>query len=109
MKAIKLSHLDTVATLLGDVEKNQVVEIISADNEIIAEITTLQAITFGNKIALAEINDGEHIYKAGHSIGKSIVEIPVGQLVHVQNVRSERLDIPASIIEEIIKQMGIEQ
>ncbi|MGR5237140.1 UxaA family hydrolase [Vibrio alfacsensis] len=109
MKAIKLSPADNVATLLGHVEKNEIVEIISADNEVIAEIKALQNITFGNKIALGDIANDEHINKCGHSIGKSIVDIPLGQLVHVQNVRSERLDIPESIIEEIIKQMGIEQ
>ncbi len=109
MKAIKLASNDNVATLLGDVEKHEVVEIISADNEVIAEIKALQRITFGNKIALCDIANGEQILKAGHSIGKSITEIPLGQLVHVQNVRSERLDIPEAIIEEIIKQMGIEK
>ncbi|HIF9171078.1 TPA: UxaA family hydrolase [Photobacterium damselae] len=109
MKAIKLSPADNVATLLGDVAKNEWVEIISADNEVIAEIKALQKIPFGNKIALCDIAYAEHINKCGHSIGKSIIEIPLGQLVHVQNVRSERLDIPESIIEEIIKQMGIEQ
>ncbi|BDR35798.1 TPA: UxaA family hydrolase [Photobacterium damselae] len=109
MKAIKLSPADNVATLLGDVAKNEWVEIISADNEVIAEIKALQKIPFGNKIALCDIAHAEHINKCGHSIGKSIIEIPLGQLVHVQNVRSERLDIPESIIEEIIKQMGIEQ
>ena len=109
MKAIKLSPTDNVATLLGDVEKHELVEIISAGNVVIAEIKALQSITFGNKIALCDIANGEHVLKGGHTIGKSIVEIPLGQLVHVQNVRSERLDIPESIIEEIIKQMGIEQ
>jgi altronate dehydratase small subunit len=109
MKAIRLSTTDNVATLLGDVEKNDVVEIISAENVVISKITALQKITFGNKIALNVINNGSHIIKCGHAIGKSIVEIPLGQLVHVQNVRSERLDIPEHIIEEIIKVMEIEQ
>ncbi|MGR5232580.1 UxaA family hydrolase [Vibrio rotiferianus] len=109
MKAIKLSPTDNVATLLGDVDKQELVEIISADNEVIAEVKALQKIPFGNKIALCDIRNDEQILKCGHSIGKSIVEIPLGQLVHVQNVRSERLDIPEAIIEEIIKQMGIEQ
>lgn len=109
MKAIKLSPTDNVATLLGEVGKHDIVEIISADNEVIASVEALQKITFGNKIALCNIANDEHILKCGHSIGKSIVEIPLGQLVHVQNVRSERLDIPEAIIEEIIKQMGIEQ
>jgi altronate dehydratase small subunit len=109
MKAIQLSSTDNVATLLGSVEKNEVVEIISANNEFIADVIALQKITYGNKISLCDIKLGEHVKKCGHSIGKSIVDIPLGQLVHVQNVRSERLDIPETIIEEIIKQMGIEQ
>lgn len=109
MKAIRLSQEDNVATLLGGVEKNAVVEIISESNEVIAEVIALQAITFGNKVALTDISNGEHITKAGHSIGKAIADIPLGQLVHVQNVRSERLDIPEHVIEEIIKQMGIEK
>lgn len=106
---MKLYPTDNVATLLGDVEKHALVDIISADNEVITQIKALQKITFGNKIALCDIANGEHILKCAHSIGKSISEIPLGQFVHVQNVRSERLDIPEAIIEEIINQMGIEQ
>lgn len=109
LKAIKLAATDNVATLLADAPKHASIDILSATNEPLATLTCLQAIPFGNKIALSDITDGEQIIKAGHSIGKSIAQIPTGQLVHVQNVRSERLDIPQAIIEEIIKQMGIEK
>ncbi len=42
MKAIKLSPTDNVATLLGEVGKHDIVEIISADNEVIASVEALQ-------------------------------------------------------------------
>ena len=109
MKAIQLLPTDNVATLLGNAGKNDIVEVISQNNEVIAQIPALQTITFGNKIALNAIENGNRVFKSGYSIGKAIADIPKGQLVHVQNVRSERLDIPENIIEIIIKEMDIEQ
>lgn len=109
MKAIQLLPTDNVATLLGNAGKNDIVEVISQNNEVIAQIPALQTITFGNKIALNAIENGTRVFKSGYSIGKAIADIPKGQLVHVQNVRSERLDIPENIIEIIIKEMDIEQ
>ncbi|MBY6188232.1 UxaA family hydrolase [Marinobacter hydrocarbonoclasticus] len=108
-KAIQLAAGDNVATLLADAVKGEVVEIISANNEVVGEMTCLQAIPFGNKIAVRAIEPEHTIIKAGYPVGRAITPIPAGQLVHVQNVRSLRLDIPDTIIQEIIKQMRIEQ
>ena len=108
LKAIRLSSDDNVATLLGDLKKGDRVEIISSENETIMELVSLQGITFGNKIALDVIENGSSIIKANYAVGKAIKQIPTGDLVHVQNVRSARLDIPENIIEEIITQMNIE-
>lgn len=109
LKAIQLSASDNVATLLGDLKKGDRVEVISAENQTVTQLTALQAITFGNKIALSDIANGNDILKAGYSVGRAIKAIPTGQLVHVQNVRSTRLDIPENIIQEIITQMNIEE
>lgn len=109
VKAIRLSPLDNVATLLEGVDKNEPVTVICTNNEVICTIDTLQSITFGNKIAIKEIESGSEVTKAGFMIGNAIKDIPLGQLVHVQNVRSPKLDIPEAVIEEIIKQMGIEE
>lgn len=109
LKAIRLSADDNVATLLGDLKKGERVEIISSENKTITELVSLQRITFGNKIALDVIENGSRIIKANYAVGKAIKLIPVGELVHVQNVRSARLDIPENIIQEIITQMNIEE
>lgn len=108
-KAIQLDPSDNVATLLVDAVKGDEIEIISANNQVIDSVRCLQAISFGNKVALSDIADKQLITKASYPIGLAIMPIPRGELVHVQNVRSQRLDIPDNIIEEIIKQMRIEQ
>ncbi|MDP5292070.1 hypothetical protein Q9290_07185 [Oceanimonas sp. CHS3-5] len=108
IKAIRLHRQDNVATLLSDAGKHQTVEVIDDNNQRVGSFQTLQAIPFGNKMALNAIAPEEHIGKAGYNIGIAIRAIPAGELVHVQNVRSSRVDIPDSIIEQIIQQMRIE-
>ena len=108
IKAIRLAEDDNVATLLKDVAKGESVQIISDRNEPVMTVTVLQAITFGNKVAIKQIGQDDLMMKAGCAVGRAITDIPVGELVHVQNIRSLRLDIPEPIIQEIIRQMNIE-
>lgn len=109
IKAIRQAATDNVATLLGNLAKGERVEVISIDGEMITTLTSRVNISFGNKIALNEIAQGQDLHKAGFPIGYAINDIATGQLVHVQNVRSKRLNIPDKIIEIIIKEMEIEQ
>lgn len=109
IKALRLHPSDNVATLLAEVEKGGTTEVICTDNTQICTLSATQKITFGNKIAIKEIQEGEDVIKGGYVIGKAIKHIPLQQLVHVQNVRSHKLDIPETVIEDIIKQMGIEE
>ncbi|MCY6369971.1 UxaA family hydrolase [Clostridium ganghwense] len=106
-KAIKKSNDDNVATALENIDLNEVVQIISEKNDKLGEIQAIESIPFGNKIALYDIKEGENISKYGHIIGKSIKAISKGRLVHVHNVKSNRVDIPEMAKKEIIKQMGI--
>ncbi|WP_108650639.1 UxaA family hydrolase [Dongshaea marina] len=108
LKAIQLSASDNVATLLSDLPKGDEVAIFSAENHLLSTLTARQAIPFGNKIALKPIPEQSPIIKANCPVGRSVSFIPQGDLVHVQNVRSDRLDIPHNIINEIIHQMQIE-
>ncbi|WP_428775054.1 UxaA family hydrolase [Vibrio sp.] len=107
-KAIRLSPKDNVATVLSDVAKGDRVEIIDSQSELIGIHTALQIIPFGNKIALGNFEVPSTVTKGGYPIGVTCTEIQSGDLVHVQNVRSTRVDIPAPIIEQIIQQMQIE-
>jgi hypothetical protein len=107
-KAIRLASADNVATLLSDADKSDWIEVIDENRVTVGEFKALQAIPSGNKIALGDIGEQQVITKAGYPVGCTVRPIESGDLVHVQNVRSARVDIPQSIIGQIIQQMQIE-
>lgn len=108
VKAIRLTQQDNVAILLSAAHKQQTVEVIDDKNQLVGHYQARQAIPFGNKMALHSIASGQPLRKAGHAIGVATSAIPAGELVHVQNVRSQKLDIPPSIVRQIIQHMRIE-
>ena len=109
IKALRLHATDNVATLLANACKGDTVLVISEHNKSLGELVLLQAIPFGNKVALRPMQIEDHLIKGGVSVGKAIQKIPKGQLAHVQNIRSLKLDIPEAMITEIITQMEIEE
>lgn len=106
-KVIKKSSEDNVATALESINSNEKVRIISEKNESLGEIEALEPIPFGNKIATLDIKEDEKIIKYGLAIGVATKEIVKGKLVHVHNVKSQRVDIPETAKKMIITQMGI--
>ncbi|WP_109314381.1 SAF domain-containing protein [Pseudovibrio ascidiaceicola] len=108
IKALRLNAADNVATLLEDAGKGETVLVISEQNESLGKLELLQAIPFGNKVALRPMKPEDHLIKGGVAVGKAIKPVPQGQLAHVQNIRSLNLDIPEVMINEIITQMEIE-
>lgn len=54
------------------------------------EMTVLNDIPYGHKLALRDIAKGEHIVKYGESIGLAVVAIRAGEHVHVHNLESAR-------------------
>lgn len=79
---IKINKLDDVAVLLENGAKNSV---ISIDDK---EITLLQDVPKGHKVAIKDIATDNHIIKYGYSIGKAKEDIKVGQWVHSHNMRT---------------------
>lgn len=108
-KSIRLNERDQVATVLEEVKGGEVIEVTTSNLEKICKIEVLQNISFGNKVALQDIPCEATLYKGGYPVGRVIKDISKGDIVHVQNVRSTHIDIPQSIIDEIIKQMGIKE
>ncbi|VTU12982.1 Altronate dehydratase [Variovorax sp. SRS16] len=84
MKASVLHPQDNVATLLADVESGEVVRTRDA------QVTAVEAVPFGHKIALCRIAQDGEIIKYGESIGRAMCEIREGALVHVHNLESQR-------------------
>ena len=87
-KAIVLDTKDNVATLLTDVDKNDVVQ--ARRGEEATEIIVKEKIQFGHKFAMEKIRKGEHVIKYGEVIGQASQDIDEGRHVHVHNVESLR-------------------
>ena len=107
-KVILMEANDNVATALDDIIKNDSVVLLSHNNEILGNLNALNNIPFGNKIALKNIPVGCEIIKYNSTIGESTKNIVQGELVHVHNVKSLRVDIPEAFKKEIVRQMNID-
>jgi altronate dehydratase small subunit len=87
-KAIMMNEKDNVATLLTDVDKNDVVQVRTGEKSV--EVRVQGKIQFGHKFAMKKISKGENVIKYGEAIGQATQNIGEGQHVHVHNVESLR-------------------
>jgi altronate dehydratase small subunit len=87
-KAIVMDSKDNVATLLTDVDANDVVQVMTGDKT--TETRVQEEIQFGHKFAMETIKKGQHVVKYGEVIGQATQDIGQGQHVHVHNVESLR-------------------
>ena len=78
-KLIKISPKDSVAVALTEIKKG---EIIYFENK---ELTSLDTIPFGHKIALTDIKKGSNIIKYGQPIGHALTDIKRGEHIHTHN------------------------
>jgi altronate dehydratase small subunit len=79
---------DNVATLLSDVEENDMVLVRLGEQQ--REEQVKEAIRFGHKFALKRIHKGEDVVKYGEVIGRATEDIEKGYHVHVHNVEGLR-------------------
>jgi altronate dehydratase small subunit len=82
--ALVLDKKDNVATAIRRLEKGKSVNVGIEDS--IAEIALLQAIHFGHKFAMRDIQHGELVIKYGEAIGQATTKIRKGEHVHIHNV-----------------------
>jgi len=87
-KAIVMDPKDNVATLLTDVDKDDVVQV--GTGEKVREIRIQEKIQFGHKFAMKRIDKGENVMKYGEVVGQATQDIGEGKHVHVHNVESLR-------------------
>ena len=71
VKHIKIHPLDNVIVALENIEMG---ELIQFDNQ---QITTLQAVERGHKIAILPIAEGENVIKYGYPIGHAYCCNPI--------------------------------
>ncbi len=89
-RAMILSDIDNVATLLDDIKKGEMAVLLNAEKEETGQITVLDDIRRGHKTAIRDIASGERILKYGQVIGGASKNIRIGELVHTHNLESLR-------------------
>jgi len=77
---------DNVATAIQDLDAGTTVTVETGGSSRRVEAT--EDISFGHKIAVEAIADGETVRKCGKSIGTASADIEPGEWVHVHNVES---------------------
>jgi len=89
-KAVQVDGRDNVATVTSDVSEGEVVEVLSPEGDIL-RLRALDDISFGHKIALTDLDQGEEVVKYGETIGIASRPIRAGSWVHTHNVESARV------------------
>ena len=87
-RALRLADKDNVATSLEDIEPGAAVLVsLGKDSE---EITALEEVPFGFKMAVTDIPREAPVIKYGEPIGVASEDIKKGQMVHVHNIAGAR-------------------
>jgi altronate dehydratase small subunit len=81
---IVVDERDNVATALRPIEEGESLRFDAGDATI--DVTVLEPIAFGHKIALADLERGSHIVKYGEVMGLATKRIARGEHTHVHNV-----------------------
>lgn len=84
---IKINNDDNVIILLRDYESGEIINIGGIS------IVLKESIDRGHKVAIKNIKSGENIIKYGFPIGHAIVDISIGEWVHVQNTKTNLKDL----------------
>jgi altronate dehydratase small subunit len=92
--ALVLNIKDNVATAVRPLNHGDSIDVAVGEN--VVNVVLLQAIPFGHKFAIEDIERGGQIVKYGEKIGQATVRIEKGEHVHVHNVEGlrGRGDIP---------------
>jgi altronate dehydratase small subunit len=86
-KVLVMSQNDNVGTAAVELDKGETFQ-VRVDTQ--REVTTLEKIPFGFKVALQDISEGGNIFKYGEVIGRSTCSIKAGEMVHVHNIAGTR-------------------
>jgi (2R)-sulfolactate sulfo-lyase subunit alpha len=81
---------DSVGVATVDVKAGEVVKGVYMDTQKEAEVTILEDIPLGHKIAIADHKVDGSVIKYGADIGKVVADIKKGGHVHIQNLKTRR-------------------
>jgi len=95
-RVYRINVNDNVATSLANIEPGQLFYVISKEGKIFDSYKSVNRIPFGFKIALKNINIDDSIVKYGYKIGNSFKNIRKGEMVHIHNIKSNRIELPVN-------------
>lgn len=92
MKHNALIHdpTDDVAVVVVDIKKGDTVSAVTLDGKAVAQVTALEDIPLGHKIAMRDMANGKKVIKYDRGIGVVYKDIKLGAHVHTQNIKTER-------------------
>ena len=93
-RVFKMHDKDNVGTSLENIYSGEMFDIITQEGEIVETNKAINDISFGYKVALKNIPSKESIIKYGYKIGSSFKEIKKGEVVHIHNIKSDRVGLP---------------
>lgn len=83
VKVLVMSQNDNVGTAAVELDGGEAFHVEVNKSR---EVSTLEKIPFGFKVALIDISEGGDIIKYGEVIGRSTCSIGAGEMVHVHNI-----------------------
>jgi altronate dehydratase small subunit len=89
-RAMRINPDDNTATALNDIDAGETVSLVSKSGPI-GEMRATQAVPFGHKLAVVDIENGDKVLKYGEAIGLATQQIKNGEYVHTHNVISALL------------------
>jgi len=81
---------DSVGVATVDIKAGEVVKGLYMDTQAEAEVTVLEDVPLGHKIAMADHKVEDSVIKYGANIGKVVADIKKGAHVHTHNLKTRR-------------------
>ena len=81
---------DSVGVATVDIKAGETAKGLFMDSQKGIEISALDDIPLGHKIALNDHAEGGDVIKYGEDIGKVVADIKKGGHVHIQNLKTKR-------------------
>ena len=85
--AVLIKSNDNVVTVIEDIQKGNTVT--APGESVQVEVEATEDVSFGHKIAIQDIKQGDVVIKYGRSIGIATRDIQKGNWVHLHNLTSD--------------------
>lgn len=83
-------HGDAIGVAVAEIRSGEEVEGVFMDDDGRVRIEARDAVPFGHKIAISDLEAGEHVIEYGIAIGVAPSGLAAGEYVHTHNLRSAR-------------------